>query len=93
MIGRLLFNAKSGIFLTISWREQIAFQPDDDDVLFALGQQVLLDFYSASSVKPKFTGKCMSPHSETLSRFHDNQSSLLLHNTASLAENQQIQIA
>jgi hypothetical protein len=35
----------------ISWREQVNFQWDDDEVLFVLNQHVELDFYSASSLK------------------------------------------
>jgi hypothetical protein len=34
----LLFNAKWTIFLAISWREQVTFQNNDDDVRFVLDQ-------------------------------------------------------
>jgi hypothetical protein len=37
-------------FSAISWREQVNFQWDDDEVIFVLDQHVLLDFYSASSL-------------------------------------------
>jgi len=47
-------------FSAISWREQVNFQRNDDDVCFVLEQQAELDFYSASSLK-------QSPHSDTLS--------------------------
>ena len=43
----LLFNTNS----TISCREQVNFQWDDDDVRFVLDQHAYLDFYSASSLK------------------------------------------
>jgi hypothetical protein len=33
----------------MSWREQIDFQCDDDEVPFVLDQHAELDFYSASS--------------------------------------------
>jgi hypothetical protein len=35
----------------MSWREQVNFQWDDDEVLFVLDQHAELDFYSASSLK------------------------------------------
>ena len=35
----------------ISWREQINFQSDDDDVRFILEQHSELDFYSVNSLK------------------------------------------
>ena len=47
----LILNANSAIFLAISWREQVNFQWDDDEVLFVLDQHDWLDFYSASSLK------------------------------------------
>jgi hypothetical protein len=37
-------------FSTISWREQVNFQWDDDEVRFVLVQHALLIFYSTSSV-------------------------------------------
>ena len=36
MSERLLFNENSAIFLAISWREQVNFQRDDDEVCFVL---------------------------------------------------------
>jgi len=48
----LLFNANSAI----SWREQVNFQRDDDEVLFVLDQHTEVDLYSASSLKPHSTG-------------------------------------
>ena len=37
----------------MSWREQVNFQWDDDEVRFALDQHAELDFYSDSSLKQK----------------------------------------
>ena len=48
----LLLSANSAIFqLYHSWREQVNFQWDVDEVCFVLDQHAGLDFYSASSVK------------------------------------------
>ena len=41
----------------ISWREQVNFQWDDDEVRFVLDQLALLDFYSASSLKQQSMGR------------------------------------
>jgi len=43
-----LFNANSAIFSAISWREQLNFQCDDDEVRFVLDQHAELYFDSAS---------------------------------------------
>ena len=40
----LLFNTKFSIFSAISWREQVNFQSEDDEVRFVLDQHVELDF-------------------------------------------------
>jgi len=40
----------------ISWREQINFQWNDDEVRFVLDQHADLDFYSASSLKQPSAG-------------------------------------
>jgi hypothetical protein len=37
--------------LAISWREQVNFQRDDDEVRFILDKYDELDFHSASSLK------------------------------------------
>jgi hypothetical protein len=42
----MLFNTISAIW---SWREQVNFQWDDDEVRFVLDQHAELDFHSASS--------------------------------------------
>jgi len=36
---------------TISWREQVNYQWDDDEIRFVLDQHAELDFYNASSLK------------------------------------------
>ena len=65
-------------FSAISWREQINFQWNDDEVRFVLDQHAQwID---------------MSPHSDTLSLFRVNQSLLVCLNVACLAEKQQIPI-
>jgi hypothetical protein len=47
--SRLLFNANWKKFqLYISWREQVNFQRDDDEVRFVLDQNTELDLNSAS---------------------------------------------
>jgi hypothetical protein len=53
----LLFNANSAI----SWREQVNFQWDDDDVRFVLDQYAEFDFYSASSLKQQSVGRHVAP--------------------------------
>ena len=53
-------------FLTISWREQINFQRDDDEVCFVLDQHIEFDFYSASSLKQKSDSEPTSLHSFSL---------------------------
>ena len=45
----------------ISWREQVNFQWDDDEVRFILDQHAELDFYSASSLKQQSVGKHVVP--------------------------------
>jgi hypothetical protein len=57
----VLFNANSAIFSAISWREQVNFQWDDDEVRFVLEQHAELDFYSASSLKQQFAGRHVAP--------------------------------
>ena len=47
--------------LGISWREQVNFQRDDDEVRFVLDQRTELDFYSASSLKQLSAGKYVAP--------------------------------
>jgi hypothetical protein len=47
----IVVNANSAICSAISWREQLSFQWDDDEVRFVLDQHAELDFYSARSLK------------------------------------------
>ena len=47
----LLLNATSAIFSTISRREQVNFQWDDDEIRFVLDEHAELNLYSASSLK------------------------------------------
>ena len=53
----LLFNANSAI----SWREQVNFQWDEDDVCFVLDQHPKLDIYSASSLKQQSADRHVTP--------------------------------
>ena len=48
-------------FSAISWREQVNFQLNDDDVLFVLDQHAELDFYSASSLKQQSVDRHVAP--------------------------------
>ena len=60
-------------FSAISWREQVNFQWDNDEVCFILDNSPRMD---------------MLPHSNALSWFRANQSLLFLHNAACLTEKQ-----
>ena len=40
-------------FSAISWREEVNFQWDDDEVCFVLDQHAELDYYSASALKQR----------------------------------------
>ena len=42
-------------FSAISWREQVNFQCDDDEVRFVLDQHTLFDLYSAKLTEPTYT--------------------------------------
>ena len=50
-------------FSAISWREQVNFQRDDDEVRFVLDQHADLDFYSAFliSLKQQSTDRHVTP--------------------------------
>jgi hypothetical protein len=69
----------------MSWREQVNFQWDDDEVHFVLNQHAELDFIVLAhwNNSPQ---KDMSPHSDTFSHL------LFLLNAACLAKKQQITI-
>jgi hypothetical protein len=51
----------SCVCMAISWREQVNFQWDDDEVRFVLDQHADLDFYSASSLKQQSVGRHVAP--------------------------------
>jgi hypothetical protein len=57
----LLLNANSAIFSAISWREQVNFQWDGDEVRFFLDQRAELDFHSASLLKEQSAGWHVAP--------------------------------
>ena len=48
-------------FSALSWREQVNYQLDDDEVRFVLDQPAGLDFYSASSLKQQSVDKHVVP--------------------------------
>ena len=54
-------SANSAIYLAISWRVQVNFQWDDDEVCFVLDQHAELDFYSDSSLKQQSAGRHVAP--------------------------------
>jgi hypothetical protein len=89
----LLFNANSEFFSAtcISWREQVNFQGDDDEVRFVLDQHA--EFFLVLAHWNNSPRVDMSLHSDTLYWFHANQSLLFLLNAAWLAEKQQIAIS
>ena len=88
----LLLSANSAFFLVISWREQVNFQCDADEVRFVLDQHAELDFYSASSLKQQ-SAIDMSLYSDTLFWFRANQYLLFLLNAVCLEEKQHISIS
>ena len=53
----VLFNANSAI----SWREQVNYQWNDDEVRFVLDQHAELNCYSASSLKQQSVGGHVAP--------------------------------
>ena len=59
----ILFNTNSAIYSAISWREQVNFQWDDDDVRFVLDQNAELDFIAHWNNSPRLV---MLHHSDTL---------------------------
>jgi hypothetical protein len=48
-------------FSTISWREQVNFQWDDDKVRFVLDLHAQLDVYSDKSLKQQYAGRNVAP--------------------------------
>jgi hypothetical protein len=59
--GVIIVKRQLRNFSAISWREQVNFQWDDDEVRSVLDQHVELDFYSASSLKQQSAGKHVAP--------------------------------
>jgi hypothetical protein len=55
------FTSIQQFLLAISLREQVNFQWDDCEVRFVLDQHIVLDFYSASSLKQQSAGKHVAP--------------------------------
>ena len=53
----VLFSAKSAI----SWRKQVNFQWNDDEVGFVLDQHAELELYSASSLKQQSADRYVVP--------------------------------
>ena len=45
----------------MSWREQVNFQCNDDDVRFVVDQHTALNFYRAGSLKQKYAGRHVAP--------------------------------
>ena len=75
----------------MSWREQVNFQWDDDEVRFVLEQHAELDFYNASSLKQQSAGRHVAPLGHII--LIPNQPVVLfLLNDACLAVKQQIPI-
>ena len=76
-------------FSATSWREQVNFQWDDDEICFVLDQHTEMDFYSASSLKQQSTVRHVTPLGHII--LIPNQPVFVL-NVVCLAEKQQIPI-
>ena len=74
----------------MSWREQVNFQWDDDEVRFVLDQHAYLDLYSASSLKQQSMDRHVAPLGHIILVL--SQPVFLL-NAACLVEKQQIPIS
>jgi hypothetical protein len=48
-------------FSAISWREQVNFQQDNNEVRFVLDQHAEFDLYSASSLKQQSADRSVAP--------------------------------
>ena len=48
-------------YIYISWREQVNFQCDDDEVHFVLDQHAELDFYVPNSLKQQSVDRHVAP--------------------------------
>ena len=60
-------------FSALSWREQVNYQLDDDEVRFVLDQPTELDFYSASSLKQQSVDR----HGPTRTHYPDFEATSL----------------
>ena len=62
-ISQLIWHVYSAfsIFPDISWREQVNFLWDIDEIRFVLDQHAELDLYCASSLKQQSAGKHVAP--------------------------------
>ena len=49
------------VFAAISWREQVNFQWNDDEVRFVLDQHAELNFNSVGSLKQQSVGRHVAP--------------------------------
>ena len=54
------------LFFQLSWREQVNFQRNDNEVHFVLDQHTELDFYSASSLIKESVEKPVAPLGHTI---------------------------
>jgi len=59
--GWLLFNAILATFSALSWREQVNFRWDDDEVRFVIDQKAELDYYSANSLEQQSADRHVAP--------------------------------
>ena len=76
-------------FIVISWREQVTFQCDDDEIRFVLDQHVELEFYSASSMEQQSADRHVAPLGHIILIPSQLVTSLLLFlNAVCLAEKQ-----
>ena len=57
----LLFLTPTQQFFIISWREEVNFQWDDDEVRFVLGQHAELDLHGTSSLKQQSADRHVAP--------------------------------
>jgi hypothetical protein len=60
-VSEWLFLSPTQQCSAISWREQVKFQWDGDEMSFVLDQDAELDFYSASSLKQQSVDRHVAP--------------------------------
>jgi hypothetical protein len=85
------FFCLTPIFSAISWRDQVNFQWDDDEVRIVIDQRAELDLLVLAH-RNNSPWIDTSPHSDILSWFWANQSLIFPLNAACLAEKQQLPI-